>query len=405
MPLSLQIAFRYLFGPKSTNVINLITGLSILGLTIGTAAILLVLSVFNGLELTLLELFNPFNPSLKVEKVEGKSFELDSDTYNALLEIPGVKAVSKTYEEIAFYQYRDQTVVAYIKGVDSNFVHVSDLPDHLIEGEFKLKDDEVYYGIAGLGIASKLGLNVYKMFEPVTAFAPGEQKGMGLNKPLREKFFYPGAVFSIQQDFDNKYIVTDLEMVQELMGDKNAITALELRTEASANVKKVQAAVQTLFGKEYAVLDQYQQEAEFFRLMNIEKWMGFVILMFVALLVAFNLVGAMWMIVLDKRKDIGILRAMGMTQKQIGNIFLWLGSLISGFSFLAGFIIALLLYSGQKYFGWVRVPDSFVMDAYPVDMRFTDVFISFIVVTVIGILASIPAMRRARRINFRENVN
>ncbi len=401
----LQIAFRYLFGPKSTNVINLITGLSILGLTIGTAAILLVLSVFNGLELTLLELFNPFNPSLKIEKVEGKSFELDSETYHTLLDITGVKSVSKTYEEIAFYQYRDQTVVAYIKGVDSNFIHVSDLPDHLIEGEFKLKDDEVYYGIAGLGIASKLGLNIYKMFEPVTAFAPGEQKGMGLNKPLREKFFYPGAVFSIQQDFDNKYIVTDLEMVQELMGDKNAITALELRTEASANVKKVQAAVQTLFGQEYAVLDQYQQEAEFFRLMNIEKWMGFVILMFVALLVAFNLVGAMWMIVLDKRKDIGILRAMGMTQKQIGNIFLWLGGLISGFSFLAGFIIALLLYSGQKYFGWVRVPDSFVMDAYPVDMRFTDVFISFIVVTVIGILASIPAMRRARRINFRENAN
>lgn len=404
MPLSFRIAFRYLFGPKSTNVINLITGLSILGLTIGTAAILLVLSVFNGLEKTLLELFNPFNPSLKVEKIEGKTFELDSLTYMAAKGVEGVEAISETYEEIAFYQYRDQTVVAYIKGVDSNYVKVSDLSNHLIDGEFKLKDEEVYYGVAGLGIANKLGLNVYKSFQPVTAFAPKEQKGIGLSNPLREKFFYPAAIFSIQQDFDSKYIVTDLEMVRELMDNKKEISALEVRVLASANVGKVQSQLRDIFGKDYQVLDQYQQEAEFFRLMNIEKWMGFLILMFVALLVAFNLVGAMWMIVLDKRKDIGILRAMGMTKQQIGNVYLWLGGLISGLSFLTGLIIALTLYSGQKYFGWVRVPDSFVMDAYPVDMRFTDVLLSFVLIGIIGLLASIPAMRRAKRIAFSRQV-
>lgn len=396
MPLSFQVARRYLFGPKSTNVINLITGLSILGLTIGTAAILLVLSVFNGLENTLLDLFNPFNPSLKLEATVGKTFELDSTNYALINQLEGVESVSRTYEEIAFFQYRDQTVVAYLKGVDSNFVHVSDLPQHLIEGDYKLKDEETYYGVVGLGVANKLGLNVYKILQPVTAYAPKEQKGIGLSKPLREKHFYPSAVFSIQQDFDNKYIVTDLEMVQELLADKGRVSALEIKTGKDANIKRLKTQILDIYGSDYEVKDQYQQEAEFFRLMNIEKWMGFLILMFVALLVAFNLVGAMWMVVLDKRQDISILRAMGMTRKAIGNIYLWLGALISSLSFFVGLCIAVVLYNGQKYFGWVRVPDSFVMESYPVDMRFSDILLTFMVIAIIGVLASIPAMRRAR---------
>ncbi len=403
MPLPVKIALRYLFGPKSSNVINLITALSILGLTIGTAAILLVLSVFNGLEVTLLKLFNPFNPDLKIEKKIGKTFELDSIRFQDALHIQGVKAISRSLEEIALFQYQDQTVVAYVKGVDGNFTDVSDLPERLIAGKFKLKDSHAFYAVAGLGIANKLGLNIKNKFLPITVYSPREQRGIGIGRPVKEEAIYPSGVFSIQQEFDNKYVVTDLELVQDLLNEAGRASSLEIKTDSLADIHEVQAALKALYGDAYTVKDQYQQEAEFFRLMNIEKWIGFLILIFVAGLIAFNMVGAMWMIVLDKKKDIGILRAMGMRRKQIGHIYLWLGGMISGISFIAGLIIALGLYGGQKYFGWVKVPESFVMQTYPVEMRFSDIVLTFIIITAIGILASIPAMRRARQIDFNRN--
>lgn len=403
MPFPFQVAYRYLFGPKSTNVINLITGLSVLGLTIGVVAILLVLSVFNGLENTLLELFNPFNPSLKIEKKLGKTFQVDSLRYEKALDIKGVKAISKSLEEIALFQYRDQSIVAHIKGVDSNFIKVSDLPDYLIAGEFKLSDQNAYYGVAGLGIANRLGLNVRNMLIPISVFMPKLHYTLGLETPFKEKFLYPSAIFSIQQEFDNKYVVTDIELVRALLNKKHVVSALEVKVDSTMDVQEVQSQLKAIFGNEFTVKDRHQQQAEFFRLMQIEKWIGFLILMFAAILVAFNMVGAMWMIVLDKKKDIGIFKAMGMKKTQIGNIYLWLGGLISGISFMLGFIIAFGLYWGQKYFGWVKVPESFVMQNYPVEMRLSDVVITFVVITIIGILASIPAARRARNVEYGEN--
>lgn len=399
MNLPFRIARRYLFSKKSTNAINIISGISIFGLSIGTAALILVLSVFNGFEDLITGLFSNFNPDIKVQPIEGKTFEVDSLQFAKIKQLEGVAFVSKTVEEVAMFKYKGSEEIGIIKGVDHNFKNVTQLDSTLREGDYLLDNNGKPMAVIGLGMRNRLSVNIDDPFNAITVYMAKRGKVGLMSDPFRKKIIYPVGTFSIQQEFDSQYIITSLAFAQELLDVKNAISFLELRLSENANKEKVITAIQNILGDDVLIKDRYRQDEAFLKLMNIEKWMSFAILSLTLLLVAFNLIGSLWMIVIEKKKDIAILQSMGANKLLIRNIFLSEGLFMCLLGIATGFFIAILLYIAQKMFGIVPIPEGFVIASYPISMRLYDFIVVAITVVIIGMLAAIPPAYRAMRIS------
>lgn len=398
MNLPLHIARRYLFAKKSTNVINVITGISVLGITIGTAALILILTVFNGLENLISGFFNSFNPPLKVSPVEGKSFYVDSVDISALMSLEEIQAISQTLEELVLYEYDGIQEVGYLKGVDEQFTTVNSIDSIIRKGSFTLRSEDADFGVFGAGMANKLNLNLRKTLTPVRVFAPARQTGFLGSQPYKSQFLYTAGTFSVQSEEDNKYAFSTLPFLQSLIGKKGQIGYLEISINSEANVGTAKTKIKAILGEGFTVKDQYEQDASFLRVMKIEKWLSYAIACFTLLLIAFNMVGALWMIVLEKQKDLSILRSMGMTTRGIERIFILEGLLICAIGFVVGSLLALFIYFLQVQYGLVPIPPGSIIDTYPVLMKPFDFVIVLITVMTIGFLASILPAKRAGKI-------
>ena len=399
-----RFATRYLLARRSANVINVITALSVLGLGVGAAAVILVLSVFNGFEVVIGGMFGKFNPAVKVEAARGKTFRVDSFPLAEVLAHAGVAAGSFALEETAFFEYGDSRAFGKLKGVDSAFATVSALDSTLIEGDFLLADGARALGVIGLGLRNKLDVNTGAAFEPVQVYAAKREQRGAFDRPFRVRSVYPVGTFAIQQDYDQQYVITSLAVVRQLLDQPEAASALELSVVPGADARAVADELGALLGPGYRVLDRLEQDADLLRLMNIEKWLSYAILVLVLLLVSFNLVGGLWLIVLEKQRDVAILRAMGATGAQVRGIFLGVGLLLSGAGAVLGVALALLLYRLQVDYGLVSVPEGLVVAAYPVELRWADVLVVGLTVLAIGFVASLPAARRAARVAVVEQV-
>jgi lipoprotein-releasing system permease protein len=371
---------------------------SILGISIGAAALVLVLSVFNGFEDLIIGMLSRFNPDVKITAKVGKTFDYDSSQVAKLKEVPGVLGVSGTMEEVAFFEYGDSQDFGVLKGVDKNYDLVTGIDSTIFEGRYQLKDSERNYAILGGQMRNKLLVDVESPFDLLNIYMAKRGKIKNLEQPFRKRFVHPIGSFRIQQDIDAQYILVDLALAQELTGSYDKVSALEVRLNPNMDADEIISDMEKLMGNDFDVKDRYRQDESFLKLMNIEKWMSFIILSLTLVLVAFNLIGSLWMIVLEKKRDISILKSMGATDLTIRNIFLNEGLLICGIGLGAGFLIAFLLYGAQKMFGIVPIPDGFVVDAYPISMRVGDLLAVAAVVIVIGLLASIPAALRAKRV-------
>ena len=392
----LDIARRYLFGKKSTNAINIITGISVLGVAIGTAALILVLSVFNGFEELISSMVNSFNPDIKVIPAEGKTFDPESFPLEKVKNIEGILGVSKTLEEVALFEYDDSQDFGTIKGVDEEFINVSGVSSALREGIFKLKGNEQYFAVIGAGIGNQLAINVDDQFSPLSVYMP-KRTSSTFDRPFRIKLAYPIGTFAIQQDFDYEYIFTSLDFVQQLLNVKNVVSAIEIKTDSTYDVRALGAEVSAISGEKFVVKDRFQQDAAFLKLMNLERWMSYAVVVLTFLVVAFNIIGTLWMIVMDKRKDISILKSMGTPDRKIVQIFLNEGILICGLGMLIGFLIAIFIYVLHKQVGIIPIPEGFIIDAYPAKMRIFDFLTVALTVMTIGILASLaPAINAAK---------
>ncbi|MEN0047232.1 MAG: FtsX-like permease family protein [Bacteroidota bacterium] len=400
MNLPLKIARRYLFAKKSTNAINIITGISIFGITVQAAAFILVLSVFNGFENLLLSLFSNFNPEIKITPQKGKTFAEDTIYLDELMKIDGITHVSKTIEETAFFEYKDNRAFGTIKGVDDNFKYVNSIDSTIRDGGYVLALGAESYAVLGLGMRSKLRVDIEDDFTALSVYMPKQKRVSPLSTelPFRKQFLYPIGVFSFQQDFDNKYIITNLAFCQKLLNKPNQIGALELKLTPDADVNAVKKKIKKLVGNDFTVKDQYEQEETFLKLMNIEKWLAFAILTLTLFLVAFNIIGSLWMIVLEKKKDISILKSMGIQDGSIRNIFLYEGLLLCGVGLAIGFVLALIFYFLQKTLGLIPIPAGFIVDSYPMNIKPTDFVAVTAVVLLVGLIASIPAAARAKKI-------
>ena len=397
MNLSLNIAKRYLLGKKSTNAINIITWISILGLSIGTAALILILSVFNGFESVLAGLFDSFNPQFKVTPVTGKYFEIDSSLVKQIEQLPQVAHVSKTIEEVALFDYKGIQEVGIIKGVDENFSRVTRIDSSLRSGQLILDDESINYAILGSGMSNKLSINYNDAITPVTIYMPTRTSRGPLARDYKSLDVYASGIFTAGSDADLQYIVTSYDDVTRLLDRRNNYSALEIKLEENARESSARKGILAILGDGFVIKDRYEQDATFFKVMNTEKWVSFMITSFIMLIIAFNLVGSLWMLVLEKKQDLSILQAMGFTSKKVSNLILYEGGLISFVGLISGSLLALVLYFLQKQFGLVGIPEGFLIDSYPIELHWPDFITVTITVMGIGIAASIlPALRAGK---------
>lgn len=408
MNLPLYIAQRYLISKKSTNAINFISGISVLGITIGTAALIVVLSVFNGFDGLVKSLYNSFNPDLKLSPVYGKVFVPDENKIRAMLSLNGVEQVTKVIEENALLKYGEKQFIATIKGVDEHYIQVTKVDSSVVRGNFLLKENGINYTVLGSGIEQVLNVNLKSNFEPITIYVPKREQQIVLNPEdaFNRMNVYPSGTFSIQQDFDSKYVFVDLSFAKSLLNYTDEISAIEIKLKPDADKEKTQSAINNLLGQKFSVKNRYQQDEILYKVMNTEKWAIYLILSLILFIAAFNLIGSLTMLVIDKTKDIAILKTMGAEHTLIRKIFLIEGILLSSSGAVLGFVIGILTCFIQIKFKVLKLEGvgSFVVDVYPVAMKISDFILVLATNIIIGIMASwFPAKKAAEeRMLFKE---
>ena len=399
-------ALRYIRAKKSTQAINIISWVSMGAIGVGTAALIVVLSVFNGFEGLVKSLYSSFYPEIKVTPRYGKSMLVPASRLDSLTGIPAVMNVSKTLEEKALLQYNGEKMIVKLKGVDPAFQQVTGIKGKMVRGHFAVGSADTPRAVLGVGVEAILGVDVKNQLLPITVYLPrATSSGEGFMMMPQQAFYtsqiLPAGAFAIQQDFDNKYVLTSLSFLQSLMGKPAAeVSALELLLRPETDVKHLQQQVAQLFpAGRYKVETRYEQNRSLYLVMQTEKWAVYAILCFIFVIAAFNMIGALSMLVIEKRKDISILKAMGAGNRLVQRIFLAEGLLIALVGAAAGTFVALLVCMGQQQFGWVKLGGgTFVVDAYPVDMQWMDFLLVWVTILVVSLLASwYPARKAARQ--------
>ena len=398
MPYTFLIAWRYIIGKKSFQAINMITAISMIGIAIGAAALLLILSVFNGFEDLLKGLYNAIYTDLKVYPIEGKVFVPDSSELATIKAWPEIEALSLTLEETALLDYAGNQDICTLKGVDDQFRYVTDIDSVMLDDEFKVKFGDAELAIMGAGLAQRLNVDVRNPYERLGVFVPNRKQRGPLDKPFKSEYAYPIGRFSIKQDYDYQYVFVSLDFIQKLLDQPGTVSGIEIRLVDSADSEEIKERITNLMSTPVSVKNKDEQNAAFFKLMNIEKWISYAVVSLTLIIVSFNLVSALWMIVLDKRKDISILQSMGSPPGDVKQIFMRSGWLICLIGLAFGILIALGFYYLQKTYGIVPIPEGFVVDSYPIELRWRDIFIVGATVFLIGTLASLLPARKASRI-------
>lgn len=398
-----QFASRYLRAKKSTQAVNIISWVSISAITIGAASLIIVLSVFNGFENLVKSLYSSFYPEIKISPVEGKTMFVPVSKLDSLQKLNEVKYVSKSLQEKALLKYNDEKTIAILKGVDQHFSQVTGISEKIVRGTFNIGDADTPRAVVGIGIEAALGIDVERGFIPMLIYLPRANVESFI---FPEQAFYVGQVspdgtFAIQQDFDNQYVITSLAYMQQLMGlSSNIVSELEVALKPGVDLMQAKAGIMKIFGKEkYLVQTRYEQNRSLYQVMQTEKWFVYAILLFIFAIAAFNMIGCLSMLVIEKRRDITILKAMGARHSLIQKIFLAEGLLIAILGAGAGTLIAVLICVGQQKYGWVKLGGgTFVVDSYPVNMQYTDFILVWLTILVITLLASwYPALKAARQ--------
>lgn len=393
-------ARRYFTSKKSTNAITLIAWISISAIMVGTAALIIVLSVFNGFEDLVKGLYADFYADLRITPQVGKTFVLTPKQIQQIQNTGGVAFYSLTAEEKALLVNGDNQSIVFVKGVDSSFTHVNPVQTHLIRGSFNLGTLQKPQLVVGAGIENALGLDVEKSLYPVTLYMPNRQSANMLSaEGLYSYNAMPAGTFMIQEDFDNKYVFTNLAFVKYMLNmDANTFSAVEIKLTKNANTQQVQTELQRLLGTSYKVQTRYQQNESLYTVMEVEKWVIYGILSIILIIAAFNMIGALTMLVLEKQKDITVLKALGASDGLIQKIFLTEGFLLAAVGGGAGMILALIICYIQIKFHLVSLGGgTFIIDYYPVKLALGDFVLVIATVFVIALLAAwFPAFKAGK---------
>lgn len=404
----LLFAWRYFKAPKSTKAINWIARISVIAMAVGTAALILVLSVFNGFEGMVKSLYSSFYPDWRLMPAQGKILQLTAAQLKSLQQVRGVEAVSLVVEERALLQAGENQALVTLKGVDTAFTAVSGVAQHLVSGEFVVGTAATPYLVLGAGVESALSILADRNLEPITVYLPKKTEGLQVDwaESIRVDTAQTAASFLIQQDFDDQYAITSLDFMREQLGlTSEEASSVELRVNSNANASAIRSQLQAIMGSQVLVEDRYEQNKTLFRVMRTERWIVYGVLSLILIVAAFTMIGALTMLVLEKQKDIQVLQALGANTSLIRGIFLTEGLLLSMLGSGIGMLLAYGLAWLQLTYHLIPLEGgSFLIDYYPVAIKAADFFLVAGTVLVIAMLASwIPAARAATyQISLRE---
>lgn len=386
------IARRYLFSKKSTHVINLISGISAVGVAVATMALVVTLSVFNGFHDLVASFLTAFDPQIEVVPAQGKTAPADDPVLQRIRTLPEVDVATECVEDQALAVYDGKQAMVTVKGVDDNFNQLTHINDIVYgDGEFSLHAANLEYGTVGIRLADKLGMSAsWDGF--MNIYAPRREGQLDMMNPtegfVEDSLISPGVVFMVRNGkYDGNYILTSIGFARRLFDRQGMLSQLEIRLKPGSDLDAVKAEMKEIVGKKYRVMDRMEQQADTFKIMKIEKFIAYIFLTFILAVACFNIIGSLSMLIIDKKNDVVTLRNMGATDKQITRIFLFEGRMISVIGAVAGILIGLLLCWLQQEYGLVtlgRSSGSFVVDAYPVSVHPEDIAIVFLTVIAVG---------------------
>ena len=389
------IARRYLFSKKSTHVINLISGISAVGVAVATMALVVTLSVFNGFHDLVATFLTAFDPQIQVVPTQGKTAPADDPVLQKIRTLPEVDVATESVEDQALAVYQGKQAMVTVKGVDDNFDQLTHINDILYgDGEFSLHAANLEYGTVGIRLADQLGMTA-DWDGYLNIYAPQREGQLDMMNPtegfVEESLISPGAVFMVRNaKYDANYIVTSIGFARRLFNQQGMLSQLELRLKPGSNLDAVKAEMREIAGEKYRVLDRMEQQADTFRIMKIEKFIAYIFLTFILAVACFNIIGSLSMLIIDKKEDVTTLRNMGATDKQITRIFLFEGRMISVIGAVIGILLGLLLCWLQQEYGLVALGQSsgsFVVDAYPVSVHPEDIIVVFLTVVAVGFVS------------------
>ena len=395
MNFPLYVARRYLFSKKSTNAINVISVISVIGVAVATMALVIVLSVFNGFHDLVATFFTNFDPQLEVVPMQGKTAPSDDPLLAKMKALPEVDVATESVEDQALAIYQDHQAMVIVKGVDDNFDQLTHIKDILFgDGTYSLHAGNLQYGIMGIRLAAALGTGA-RFGDYLRIYAPQKEGQFDATNPSEafvvDSLLSPGVVFSVNQSkYDKNYIIAPIAFARNLFGQQGRLSSLEFRLKDGSDLDAVKKEMQEIGGAKYKVMDRFEQQADTFKIMQIEKYIAYIFLTFILIVACFNITGSLSMLIIDKKEDVITLRNLGANDRQISQIFLFEGRLISAFGAIIGIGLGLLLCWLQQQYGLVSLGSSsgsFVINAYPVSVHYDDVALIFLTVIVVGWVA------------------
>jgi len=373
------------------HAVNIISGISMLGVFIGSAALIIILSVFNGLEKVILSLYSNFTPEIRIQPKQGKTFNPNTVFFNELHRDPRVFSYTEILEEKALIRYGPTgEFIGTVRGVSDEFLKNPQLDSTIERGSFTLKSEGHFYAVVGANVQAKLSVSVRDQLTPLQIFTPNRLASSSAD-PLSEfqvRYIYPSGIFNIQQDF-NSLVITDIGFMRDLLNEPKNVSAIDLNFKKGTDLDEVKSSLQKTMGNNYVISDRIEQNASLYKTLNFERWFIFMILILVLIIAIFNLVGSLTMLVIDKQKDIAILTSLGAGRNLIQGIFFFEGIMISFFGCIAGLFVGLIFCLLQQQFGFIKFGDNLsAIDAYPIALKAFDFLVVFLTVGGISTIAS-----------------
>ena len=395
MNTSFYIARRYLFAKKSTHAINIISGISAVGVFVGSAALIIILSVFNGFEGLVLKMYNTFTPQILISPAIGKTFDPDLPAFKALEKDGRVWTFTEVLAENAVLKYRDKQAVGLVKGVSADFMKNKALDSIVVNGQFVLQNANGPYMVVGAALQNYLMINTNDPFSPVEVFSPNKDAALNSFIPTDDFTLLRlpvSGVYEVQQDFDNIAIVP-ISVTREMLHEEKKISSIEVNLQPGVDADRFKSEIQKKIGADFEVRGRLEQNRALYNVLSSEKWMVYFILTFIVVIAIFNIIGSLTMLVIEKIQDINVLNSLGAGKNLIRRIFLYEGMMITLAGCVGGLIVGWLFCLAQAHFGWVKMGEG--LEAYPVSIKLNDFILVFITVYVFSFIASALASRQS----------
>ena len=402
MHLPLFIARRYLFAKKSHNVINIISAISAVGMAIGTAALIIILSIYNGFDELVKSTLSNVEPDILITPAKGKVFIPEGEAFNRIKENPMIGEYNLILQENVFVDYDGHQGIAKAKGVDSDFEAESPLAEHITNGEFSLHKGQLPQMVVGAGLAYKMGMNP-AFLASAELYFPIRDRNFSLANPaasIETVRMRPSGIFSVNQQIDDDLMIVPIEEMRKLLGYEEEVSGVEIRLAEGSTAKDIRSAIKHIqkeLGPDFKVLDRFRQNPSLYKMMRYEKEAIFLLLIFVIIIIALNIFGSITMLIIEKKDDIETYRSLGATDKMLRRTFTLEGWLISLLGLAAGLVIGIGFSLAQQHFGFIKMPGSFLVNAYPVILQWQDVLATIAGVALIGyVIALLPVRRNIR---------